>query len=358
MAGGGSGEKTEQATPKKKRDERKKGNAFSSKDLVTAFFILIIFFTMKIMGEFMLSEIFHSLTFWIKLCDGSFKITDEAIHPIIIEAMKTIFIVVGPIMLVSIVVNVLFTGAQTKFIFSPEALKFKMSRINPIEGFKKLFSIRSVVELVKSLLKIAVIAAIIYDQISKSITQFARLFDVDIMTGILYLCSSIFSVVTTIGAIFIGIGILDLGYQWWEYEKNLKMSKQEVKEEYKQMEGDPQIKGQIKQKQREMAQKRMMADVPTADVVVRNPTHFAVAIRYDHEKNNAPTVVAKGADLVAKKIIEIATEAKVIMTENKPLARALYDTVEIGQEIPSEFYQEVAEILAWVYDINNKKLPF
>ena len=358
MAGGGGGEKTEQATPKKKKDERKKGNVFSSKDLVAAFFILIVFFTIKILGKFMLTTLFNSMKYWLSVCDGSFKVTTDTMSVILIESAKVVLIVAGPIMLASIAVNVLFTGAQTRFVFSMEALKPKFSRMSPIEGFKKLFSIRSLVEVVKSLIKIAVISAIIYNQIKGSIVQIAKLFDVDLMAAVLYLCSSVFSAVMSIGVVFIGLGILDVGYQWWEHEKNMKMTKQEVKEEYKQMEGDPQIKGKIKQKQREMAQMRMMQDVPNADVIVRNPTHYAIAIKYDPEKNNAPMVIAKGADFVASKIIEIATEHDIAMTENKPLARALYDAVDVGREIPGDFYQEVAEILAWVYDLKKKPLPY
>ena len=358
MASSGTGEKTEQATPKKKRDERKKGNVFSSKDLVAAFFILIIFYTIKILGKMMLSMLFNSMIYWLKVCDGSYVLSEDKIVPLLIEVCKTIFIVAGPLLIVSGFINIIFTGAQTKFIFSTEALKPKFSRMNPIEGIKKLFSMRSLVEIVKSLLKIAIVSAIIYSQIKGSIKDIAKLYDVDILSSVMYLCSAVFSTVMSISFVFIGLGILDLGYQWWDYEKNMKMTKQEVKEEYKQMEGDPQIKGKIKQKQREMSQKRMMQEVPKADVIIRNPTHYAIAVRYEPEKNNAPIVVAKGADRVAMKIIEIAKDHDITMTENKPLARALYDEVDIGREITGEFYQEVAEILAWVYDLKNKPMPY
>lgn len=358
MASGGGGEKTEQATPKKKRDERKKGNVFSSKDLVAAFFIILMFLTIKVLGKFMYTALYNSMSFWLSVCDGSYPLTDEAAIPIMVEVIKVFVIVAGPLLIMSILINVIFTGAQTRFIFSTEALKPKFSRLNPIEGFKKLFSIRSVVELVKSLIKIAVIAWIIFNDISGEIYHIAALFDVDISSAFLYMCSTLFSTVINIGVIFILLGIVDLFYQWWDYEKNLKMTKQEVKEEYKQMEGDPQIKGKIKQKQREMAQRRMMQEVPTADVIIRNPTHYAIAVRYDPDKNLAPVVVAKGADLVAMKIIEIAEAHDITMTENKPLARALYDKVDIGREIPPEFYQTVAEILAWVYDLKNKPMPY
>ncbi|MEG0614652.1 MAG: flagellar biosynthesis protein FlhB [Oscillospiraceae bacterium] len=355
MAGGG-GEKTEKATPKRKREERKKGNVFSSADLVSAFFILIMFFSIKAMSKFIYHTLYSCMQKWLSYCDGSYILSDEKLIPLVIEVCKIFAVTALPILLIGILINVLFTGAQTRFVFSGDAVKFKMNRLSPISGFKKMFSIRSVVELIKSLLKIAVIGAIIYNDISKRMTDIAKLFDVDIMQGLLYMCSAIFSIAMSIGAVFIGLGVVDLGYQWWEHEKNMKMTKQEVKEEYKQMEGDPQIKGQIKQKQREMAQQRMMQDVPGADVVVRNPTHYAVAIKYEAGKNIAPKVVAKGVDLIAAKIVEIAEENKVTMTENVPLARALYAAVDVGEEIPEEFYQEVAEILAWVYDLKKKPI--
>lgn len=357
MAGGGAGEKTEKATPKRKKDERKKGNIFSSKDLVSAFFIIIMFFSIKILGKFFLSTFYSSMTYWIGLCDGSFKLNSDSIRPMIVEIIKTVTFIAGPMLIISIFINILFTGAQTRFIFSMEAIKPKFSRINPIEGFKRLFSLRSIIEVIKSLIKIAVVGAVIYDSIKKNLVHYAKLFDVDIKTAVLFICSSIFSVAMTIGAIFIVLGIFDFIYQWWDYEKNLRMSKQEIKEEYKQMEGDPLIKSQIKQRQREMAQKRMMAEVPKSDVIIRNPTHYAIAILYDPKKSGAPIVVAKGKDYVAQKIIDIAKENDILMTENVPLAHALYDEVDLGREIPPAFYQEVAEILAWVYDLKHKTIP-
>ena len=356
MASSDSGEKSEKATPKRKRDERKKGNVFSSQDIVAAFSVLIMFFTIKICFEFLSRNIAQCIIFWIENCGHYEELSKETINQILFNSIKTIVLVAGPLLLVGMITPVIFTGIQTKFIISKEALKPKFSRLNPISGIKKLFSIRSVVELVKNLLKIAIIAGIIYSQLKKRLSELVQLFDVDIKTGMVYFCSTIFSIVITISVIFIFIGIVDIFYQWWEYEKNLKMTKQEVKEEYKQMEGDPQIKGAIKQKQRQMSQARLMQDVKTADVVVRNPTHFAVAIRYDTKKDRAPIVVAKGMDFVALKIIEIASENDVVLQENKPLARALYHEVDIGREIPEEFYRPVAEILAFVYDIKHKTL--
>ena len=351
-----AGEKTEKATPKRKQDERKKGNVFSSKDFAAAFFILILFLTLKIAAPFMYENLARGLKDFISISSDFRELTNESLKQLFISATKTILLVTGPIFIVGIAAPVIFTGIQTKFLFSMSAIKPKFSRLNPIEGIKKLFSLRSLVELFKNLLKLAVISAIIYNEVSKRMKEIISLFDVSPKLAIPYVASAIFSAVIVIAIIFVFLGIFDIGYQWWEYEKNLKMTKQEVKEEYKQMEGDPQIKGKIKQKQREMSQARMMQEVPTADVIIRNPTHFAIAIRYDVDKDFAPKVVAKGQDRIALKIIDIATEHNITCTENKPLARALYESVDLGREIPEKFYHEVAEILAFVYDLKNKMI--
>ncbi len=356
MAEGSSGEKTEKATPKRKRDERKKGNVFSSQDLVSAFSILIIFFTIKLCFNFIAENATECFSFWIEECGQIENLTATTLRQILLNSMKTLLFIAGPLFLVGMITPIIFTGIQTRFIISKEALKPKFSRLNPIAGIKKIISLRAIVELVKNLLKIAIITAIIYSQIKKRLVELVRLYDIDLKASIAYMFSTIFSIVMTISVVFIFLGILDVFYQWWEYEKNLKMTKQEVKEEFKQMEGDPQIKSAIRQKQKQMAQARMMQDVKTADVVIRNPTHFAVAVRYNPDKDNAPVVVAKGMDYVALKIIEIASENDVVLQENKPLARALYSEVDIGREIPEQFYQPVAEILAFVYDLKKKKI--
>lgn len=358
MAAGPAGEKTEKATPKRKRDERKKGNVFSSNDFTAALFILIMFLTLRIFSTSMYKNLAEGMMSFIDMSGKYAELSQETLNYVFRNAAKIVFTVAGPAFIVGVLAPVIFTGIQTRFIFSMEAVKPKFSRLNPLTGIKRLFSLRSTIELIKNLIKLAIISSIIYSQVKDRLTEIISFFDIDPRVAIVYLCSSIFSAVMTIAIIFMFLGILDFGYQWWEYEKNLRMTKQEIKEEYKQMEGDPEIKGKIKQKQREMSRARMMQEVPTADVVIRNPTHFAVAIKYDPEKNHAPAVVAKGMDLVALKIIEIAQENDVTLTENRPLARALYDSVEIGQEIPEEFYHEVAEILAFVYDLKQKKLTY
>ncbi len=356
MPSSGAEEKTEQATPKKRRDERKKGNVFSSKDLVAALSILLFFLVLNLFSEIMYGAIYESMRFWISSSDDIAVITKETTNQMLLAGFKTVLTITLPIFAVSIIAPIIFTGIQTRFIFSKDAMMPKFSRLNPIEGFKKLFALRGIVELIKNLIKLAIIIAIIYNFFTDNFAQILTMYDVDPVGAILFLGSSVISVVISISVVFLFIGIADVFYQWWEFEKNIKMTKQEVKEEYKQMEGDPHIKGAIKQRQRQMAQKRMMADVPTADVVVRNPTHFAVAIKYTPGEHHAPIVVAKGMDYIALKIIDIAIENDVTLQENKPLARALYDTVDVGREIPEEFFQPVAEILAFVYDLKQKKI--
>ena len=212
------------------------------------------------------------------------------------------------------------------------------------------------VELLKSLLKITVLGYILYDIMKDELPVLPRMMDMSVRQVMAATGEVILSIVRTAAIFFAFIALFDYVYQWWEYEKNLRMSKQEIKEEYKETEGDPQIKGKIKEKQQMMARQRMMQSVPSADVVIRNPTHFAVAIRYDPDKDRAPVVVAKGADRLALKIVAVAEEHGIAVTENVPLARALYDAVELEMEIPSQFYQPVAEVLAFVYSLKKKDL--
>ena len=219
-------------------------------------------------------------------------------------------------------------------------------------AFGKIFSKRSLVELLKSLFKIVIIGLFLYEYLQEEILQMPKLIYLDLSASMGKIADIIFMMAFKICAIFFAMAILDYMYQKWEHHENLKMTKQEVKEEFKQMEGDPQIKGKIKQKQREMAMSRMMREVPKADVIITNPTHFAVALRYA-EGMRAPEVVAKGQDLVALKIKDVAREAGVVIVENKPLARALYASVEIGQAVPPELYKAVAEVLAYVYHLKH-----
>ena len=260
-----------------------------------------------------------------------------------------------PFLLVAATVAIFFHLAQTRMNFAFSRLKPDFSKINPIRGFKNLFSIRSVVELIKSIIKIVIVGAIIYSEIKGNFFGFGTMFDKSIIDSLTWTCKLIFDIVIKAGLYFLIFGILDYFYQWWDYERQIRMSFQDIKDEYKQSEGDPQVRGRIRERQRRMSMLRIAQKVPQADVVIKNPTHFAVAIKYNHEKDKAPRVIAKGQDYLALKIIEIAEANRITVSENPPLARGLYRSVALEQEIPEEYFQAVAEILVFVYSKTRKK---
>lgn len=347
--------KTEKATPKKKEDEQKKGNVFQSADVISALSILALFFTIKIMLPFIYQYLTNFLTKYFVYTKTVNTLTAEFVMDVLKDSLIALFLLAGPMMLMAIAVGVIATGAQTRFRISKESLKFKFSRISPIQGMKRLFSLRSLTELVKSLIKIVILVLMLYSSFTGMAKDFPKLMYEDVLQATYFILSSIMNIVIQLSIAFIAIAALDYFYQWWEYERNLRMTKQEVKEEYKQMEGDPQVKGQIRERQRRMSMQRMMQQVPTADVIVRNPTHFAIALRYDIEKDSAPVVVAKGQDYMALRIIEIAEKNHIPMTENRPLAHALYREVDVNGLIPPEYYVVLAEIMAWVYSMKRSK---
>jgi flagellar biosynthetic protein FlhB len=243
---------------------------------------------------------------------------------------------------------------QVGFLFTMEPLKMKISKLDPIQGFKRIFSLRAIVELLKSILKIIIVGLVTFSVLWFQIDEILLLTDKSLGASL----SSIGNLTVKMGlyasAALLFLAFLDYLYQRYDFERNIRMSKQDIKDEYKKTEGDPLIKSKIKQKQREMAMKRMMQEVPKADVVITNPTHYAVALKYEDEKMDAPVVIAKGVDYVALKIKELAKEHDVVTVENRPLARALYSQTEIGDAIPEEFFKAVAEILAYVYRLKNK----
>lgn len=275
---------------------------------------------------------------------------------IFVEVITIFMITVGPICAVAMLLGIIPTVAQTRGLFTMKALRPKFSRLNPLSGIKKLFSAQAVVGILKGLIEVIVIGYVIYSEVAARLPRFIALMNAGIMQGIAYALLSIFDLVMLICILLVFVAAADFLFQWWQFEKKLKMSKQEIKEEYKQTEGDPQIKSKIKQKQQQMAMSRMMQDVPGADVVIRNPTHFAVALKYDQDKNRAPQVIAKGKDLIALRIVKIAEENDVYLMEDPPLARLLYSTVDVGREIPVELYNAVAEVLTVVYRAKNKSL--
>jgi flagellar biosynthetic protein FlhB len=235
-------------------------------------------------------------------------------------------------------------------MFSSESVQPQISKIDPIKGFERLFSLRSLIELIKNIFKICIIGTVAYLVIKNELENMFTLMEQSVWRTLAYLGGVCFKIVLVTTIVLVILSILDYIYQRWEYEKSLRMTKQEIKDEFKNTEGDPIIKARIRRLQREAAQKRMMAAVPNADVIITNPTHIAIAIKYDPDNMQAPVVVAKGADYIAEKIRQIAEESDVLIVENKPLAQVLYKTVNVNDLIPETIYRAVAEVLAYVYD--------
>lgn len=347
-------EKTEKASSKKRRDERKKGNIFQSKDVVTVGVIALSFYILEFWTPYIYRYTSDAFYKYISLMKTTYDINDTFIVQMFIDISYTVFASAGLLMFAVITATVIFTGAQTKFLISRENIKFKFSKLSFLSGIKKMFSIRSIVEVIKNIFKISVLGYVIYNSIFDRLLQVPRLISIDLVSSVNFIVTSIMAIVKSVIISFVAISAFDFLYSWWEYEKNIKMTKQEAKEEYKQLEGDPHIKGKIKEKQRAISMTRMMQQVPLADVIIRNPIHYAIAIKYDIEKDKAPIVLAKGKDNIAMIIVEKAEEHKINIVENVPLARALYASTDINHEIPIEFYEPVAEILAWVYGIKKK----
>jgi flagellar biosynthetic protein FlhB len=348
-------EKTESATPKRRREAREKGQVAKSRELTTAVLLLVTFLSLRIFA----TGIITNLTDLIKLF-LSFPVNIEnAVNTgdLINIYMKCLWVfakVMAPTLLISALVAIVFNYLQVGFLFTLKPLIPKFNKLNPIEGFKNIVSKRALVELAKSILKIAIIGYVIYSYLKNNFLVIPELLFMDMEATAVFIGNAIINTGIRVAAILIVISIFDYGFQFWEFEKNLRMSKQEIKEEFKMTEGNPQIKSKIREKQRQMSLRRMMTEVPKADVIITNPTHFAIAIKYDTAKAEAPIVLAKGKDLIAQKIKEIAKENNIPTVENKPLAQALYKSVEIGDLVPAELYKAVAEVLAFVYSLKNK----
>jgi len=347
--------KTEKATPKKRRDERKKGNVMMSKDVISVATLIGSLVMLKVMSGVVSDQAEGLFT----NCFGYIADTPAAAAPSVLRQLAyrsvlTVFIVAGPFLGVTAILATVATFAQTRLLVTGESLKPKFSRISPLQGFKRLFSLRSVVEALKNLLKIGILLYLIYNYFRGVIVSFARFLDMDVAQACALLFDDIFNLILQVVVAFIVVAAADYLYQWWDYERQMKMSKQEVKEEYKQTEGDPQVKGKIKQIQRQRAQQRMMQQVPGADVVIRNPTHVAVALRYKPDEDEAPVVVAMGLDELALRIVKVAEENQVAVVENVQLARSLYAGTELNRQIPPEFYGPVAEVLVYVLKLDKK----
>lgn len=342
-------DKTEKATPKKRRDAREKeGQVLQSNEVVIAVSILGTFAALAALSSYMFVQLTKIMTGGLERIGEEFTNEFSQYTNIFLNVAKDTVMIVLPLCAIIALIVVITVMAQTRGLFTMKPLKPKFSKLNPLNGIKKMFSAQSAVGILKGIIELSAIIVVVYGQIEGRMTEIVSLVDTEPIYAVAYIANTIFSIVMLLCIIFVFVAAGDYLFQWYQFEKNLKMSKQEVKDEYKQTEGDPQIKGKIKQKQREMAQQRMMEQVPSADVVVRNPTHYAVALKYDIERSAymAPYVVAKGQDALALKIIEIAEANGVYITEDRPLARQLYETVDIGQEIPYSLFTAVAVIIS------------
>lgn len=351
-----AGEKTEKATPKRKQDERKKGNVFQSREVGVVLTLLASFYSLKLLGPYIFAALEWSVHTFFNYAAVMERLGTSDLNTLFLQGCGVFLVAAMPLLLISGLVSIVATMAQTRGLFTMKSAAPKFNRLNPIEGFKKMFSLRGVVELLKSLAKIIVLGYIIWLQFRDEFWVFPRLMDMEPLQAMTFTGNMVLEIAKSAAIIMVFVAAADYFYQWWDYEKNLRMSKQELKEEYKQTEGDPQVKGKIRERQQAQARQRMMQKVPGADVVIRNPTHYAVAIQYDPERNDAPVVVAKGADSLALRIVAVAEENGVFVTENKPLARGLYEAVDLDREIPDRFYQPVAEVLAFVYSLKKKEL--
>lgn len=348
-----SGEKTEKATPRKRQEARKKGQVAKSTDINTAISLLVVFLFFLVAGQLLggaFIDVFHE-TYQHDLLK---TITIEEVHSIFIKLVIEMAYVLGPIMLIALLAGIGANFMQVGFLFSTEAIQMKLSKIDPIQGFKRIYSLRAIVEMIKSILKIIVIGAVTFSVIWFKLDELLTLSQKSLGSSLVFFAKLMVQMGLYASVALLFLAILDYFYQKFDFEKNIRMSKQDIKDEYKKSEGDPLIKSKIKQRQREMAMRRMMQEVPKADVIITNPTHFAVALKYDEAVRDAPYVIAKGVDHVALKIKEKAKELDIVTIENRPLARALYAQVEIGDSIPEEFFKAVAEILAYVYRLKEK----
>ena len=350
-----NGSKTERATPRKKDDERKKGNIFQSKDLTTAVSLLAMVYLFKLGGGLLISTMEKVLREGCLSIATIAQLNTRGATEILSGFSVNLALILLPITGAAMLVGFLVTGVQTRFLITPSLLGPKLSRINPMSGLKNMFSLKTMVELIKSMVKIVIIGGILYADLTDKLPTITLSPLVDPMNSMQWIAGSAFDVITRIMVFMAIFAAFDYIYQWWDYEKRLRMTKEEVKEELKRLEGNPAIKGRIRQLQRRMAQMRMMHSVPTADVVIRNPTHYAVALKYDPKKSASPVVVAKGMNLVALKIIKIAEENGVYVTENRPLARGLYEAVDLGKQIPEQFFKPVADIIAFLYKLKKRR---
>ena len=355
MAEESSQEKTEQATPKRRDEARKKGQVARSSELSSVAILMAGALALGGLGSYMYTKLSF---FMIDVLSNAVvvELTPLNVTDILETWFNHYLIIVGPLIVLLVLAAMLVNYAQVGILFTAEPLMPKANRISPLSGIKRIFSSKGLVELLKGLFKIAAVAIMTFFTVQGELESVVSYMDLGVGQIFLSSGSLILKLFFRIVLLLLIMALLDYVFQRWDYEKNLRMTRQQVKEEFKQQEGDPLINARVRNLQREMSRKRMMDDIATADVIITNPTHVAIALKYDIENMHAPLVLAKGQRLVAERIKELGRQFGVPLVENKPLARALFKAVHVGDEIPEELFKAVAQVLAFVFQLRRKEI--
>ncbi|EQC51511.1 flagellar biosynthesis protein FlhB [Bacteriovorax sp. DB6_IX] len=354
MADESDQEKTEEPSAHRIEESRRKGEVASSKELSSVLVLSASLMTLGLSIVFIYEEM-DSFVRWLAHLDVATAFTEKSLSTIAHRTAKTALVCAAPVSIVALCVGIIANVSQVGFLFATDVLQWKPERINPIEGVKKLFSARAAVEALKGVFKFIIVMAIVYMFLKDDIASYMGFFHMDFFQSFLHgkdiLIKLGFSIIG--GLLLVAIG--DFAYQKHSYKKKMMMTKEEAKRESKEQDGNPEVKQRIRSIQREMASKRMMADIPTADAIITNPTHISIVLKYDSETMISPTIIGKGQDNLALKIREIAKEHDIPIVENVPLARALYKSVKVGEGVPRTLYKAVAEVLAFVYKLKRSK---
>jgi len=351
-----SGDKSEEPTPHRLREAREKGQVAKSKEITTAFLLLTSYLVFRYTGDMIWRELAGMTQSIFQLIPSTSDFSLNFVGSVLLIALRAFAVSVMPIFLITVIIALLAEALQTGFVAAVDPLSPKLERINPLEGFKRMFSMTGLVELLKSIIKIVIVFFITWYAVKDDLPFIIAIMNSHPWDALVLGGSIAFKIAVRVGIFYLFVAVLDYLYRRYEYIKNLRMTKQEIKEEYKRLEGDPQIKQRMRDLQRAMSNQRMMAAVPGADVVVTNPTHLAVAIVYSAPKMKAPSLIAKGRNLVAQEIKKIAENHNIPVVENEPLAQSIFRTTKVGGQISSELYQAVAEVLAFVYKIKKERI--
>ncbi len=348
-------ERSEKATPRRRQKARQEGRVARSQEMNSAVLLCLGISAIYFLGPALAIQLKQFMTYLFSEAPRMMVTPDTAVH-FFISTISTFFILLGPIFVILLVIAYGINVLQVGLLLTSKPIEPKLDKLNIVNGIKRLVSVRSMVELIRDVIKVILIGIVGYISIKSQLDSFLLLSDqpVGLFAGVM--SKQALMVALQIGAVMFILALLDYAYQKYDFEKNIRMSKQEIKEEMKDYEGSPHTKSRIRRIQREMSNRRMMREIPKADVVITNPTHLAVALKYNLDDMEAPMVVAKGERLLAEKIKEIATEANVPIIENKPLARALFNMCEIGSYVPAQLYRAVAEVLAYIYRLKGEKV--